>query len=42
MAKSNAEEIAAIKSRCAQTAQKGDECRRELAAFKIKASKDAE
>ena len=42
MAKSNAEEIAAIKSQCAQTAQKGDECRKALAALRIKASKDAE
>ena len=42
MAKSSAEEMAAIKSRCAQTAQKGVECKSATQAFKIKAAKDAE
>ena len=42
MAKSSAEEMAAIKSSCAVTAQKGDECRSALQALKIKAAKDAE
>ena len=42
MAKSAAEEMAAVKSSCAVTAQKGDECRSALKALKTKAHKDAE